>query len=102
MRPPEWTVQTPLIHLNGSGRENLAKQYEAALDAVRNAIDKMISVTPHMRDYYPLTNGEEAYKRAQTEHAERLKALYDIKYELAALMLSVMEEGNGKPVNVAD
>jgi hypothetical protein len=79
----------PLVHLNGTGREQLAAQYESAALALTTAIDALMEAAPNARDYYPL--GPDAFSEAQREHASRLSRLLTVKDELSALWEHVEE-----------
>jgi hypothetical protein len=56
----------PLIHLNGSGMNNLLFPAEAAQGALNTAANQLRAMAPHGRDYYPL--GDAAFEAAAQEH----------------------------------
>jgi hypothetical protein len=55
----------PAVHLNGTSRETLFREYNEAYEATRHAIEKLRLATCHGRDYYVL--GDTAYTRARSE-----------------------------------
>jgi hypothetical protein len=68
-------VVTPVIHLNGTSKEellNLREDAYAALDAAASALRQM---APNARDY----QGWEDFERARAQHAARVKALRDVQ-----------------------
>lgn len=71
----------PAFHLNGSGRQALLDQLEAAYRATDAAITALCRSAPHERDYYVLGAG--AYDRAWAEYQRRLDALNAVRDDLA-------------------
>jgi len=45
-------LSTPIIHLNGTGRENLTKEYRELLDAIKEVERCLNGATLHRRDFY--------------------------------------------------
>ena len=67
----EYTM--PCIHMNGSGKDSLRKQYNELFEAVSEAQIKLLfDIAMHPRDYYPL--GDEAWDKAYSEREEVKKA----------------------------
>jgi len=77
--------QFPLVHLNGTSRASLLEQYDQARRAVSGARRVVEAVSPNLRDYYPLPDGEAAYKRALAEHLSRVERLVAVAEELGAI-----------------
>lgn len=69
----------PIVHLNGSGLENLldwrSKQY-AAVEALIQVIQK---TAPHQRDFYVEAG---AWEAAEAEHCKRLMILGELKADI--------------------
>jgi hypothetical protein len=66
----------PVVHLNGTGRKTLLREYYTALMATKTAYEALCDTTCHGRDYYPL--GDTAYseaREARTAHLRNLEAL---------------------------
>lgn len=82
----------PLIHLNGSGVENLSNLNRKAAGAIETAIRALTDASPHARDFYPL--GDDAYRKARAEHEARLDALQAIFDEL--ITIAEHAESSGK------
>jgi len=78
------TLTKPLLHLNGSFHGSLFEGYLRALEATREAVERVRSTAPNQRDYYPL--GEEAWAQAQKEHSLRIAALQKVATELQTLV----------------
>ena len=74
----------PVIHLNGTSRETLVSEYQAALDAVREARAALARVTVNGRDYYPI--GPNALDAAIAEHRRHQRALHDVAEHLGKVL----------------
>jgi len=64
---------TPTIHSNGTSKEALLAQVDAAHSALRNALEALSMMSPNARDYYP--QGHAAFSVACQEHEARLAAV---------------------------
>lgn len=73
----------PVIHLNGTSKEALAKQYDDAVKVLRGAIQAVEDTAPNARDYFVF--GVSGYPQAVTEHIERLGKLRSVLKELTDL-----------------
>jgi hypothetical protein len=58
----------PSVHLNGTGKTTLTKEYDAAADALETFREKFGQITCHGRDYY--VQGPDAYSKARDERNE--------------------------------
>jgi hypothetical protein len=63
----------PVLHLNGSGREALETQWEAAAEAIHKAGVALRRAAPNARDYFP--RGDDAFERARRAFTELAEAL---------------------------
>jgi hypothetical protein len=81
----------PTIHLNGSSKERLLEQLQAARAAGTDFVQCLEAMTPHDRDYYP--QGPDAGKQARDQHHDRLHAVYVVQDELNRLYRNIMEQG---------
>jgi hypothetical protein len=77
----------PTIHLNGTGADNLKREYRAARRAIGAAVDALAAATCNARDFYPQEFG--AWQRARDERAEAFRLLqlvsnYAERWELHA------------------
>jgi hypothetical protein len=79
---------TPTVHLNGSSKDLLLRQYQEAFEALDAAIGALQMARPHGRDYYIQDN--RAFHVAIEQHRERLKALETVRTELRELYQAVM------------
>ncbi len=79
-------MQKPTIHINGSSREDLKRQFYGAYRALGDAIQLMVEATPHGRDYYVQEPG--AYEVARSEHIARLRVIRDLQKEYLELFQS--------------
>jgi hypothetical protein len=77
----------PTVHLNGTSRAELQKQYEEAHTAIEHAITALAHAAPNGRDYYP--QGAHAYGIAAREHESRVERLRNVQAELYAIYESV-------------
>jgi hypothetical protein len=77
------TLQMPMVHLNGTGKDSLLEQLSNASDALNDAYAAIKQAVPNGRDYYPL--GPAAMQAATDQHFDRLRRLDAIKAELDAM-----------------
>lgn len=91
--PEKPGLQKPVVHLNGSGRDNLLRDYCAARNEVRIALGTLSDCYPHLRDYHVLPDWEAAYERAVAEHESRAKRLNSVVLELDELTDAVVKGG---------
>lgn len=66
----------PTIHLNGTGKETLLREYYAAYKAAKIALDALQNTTCHARDYYVNPTGP--YFKASEARAYHLRTLHDL------------------------
>jgi len=76
-------MQTPFVHINGTGRSRLVDLYCNAGGAVMDALRKLGEAAPNQRDYYPL--GDDAWRAARAEHEARVARLRTVLDELQEL-----------------
>ena len=72
----------PTIHLNGSGKNTLERDYQNARAKVRDALRVFEAIEFHGRDYYP--QGPEAFTQARLERDFMARKLKDIDDYLEA------------------
>ena len=74
--------QLPTIHINGTGAENLEKEYSDLVEKISATLDSLCVATCNARDFYP--QGNEAWERARAERTEALRLLRQVNdYALA-------------------
>ena len=73
----------PCVHLNGTSKESLLDQYEAAHSALQTTFDALRQTVPNGRDFYPYGGTE--IERALKEHYSRLRAVGNVINEIEAL-----------------
>jgi hypothetical protein len=83
-------VIAPLLHLNGTGADELQNQLEMTIVRLRHAQREFFS--PNARDFYP--QGDAAVARARAEHDARCEKLKWLLQELEAIADSVQEQRN--------
>lgn len=79
---------TPTIHLNGSGFDNLNRDYLEALHAVEDALQKL--PVPHGRDYY--VQGDDAYLKARAQFEAQADKLMEVKKDLMTILRDVCRQ----------
>lgn len=84
-------LRVPRIHLNGTSKEALVREYAAAREAVVNAMDAIKAITVHGRDYYVQSGN--AYNEAAAQHRDRLLRLDSVREELEAILRKLQWEG---------
>lgn len=92
----------PIIHSNGTGRDELVRQYRDILDGCRDLMAVMRSATPNGRDYYPISPsaGFEA-RDAYNERYNAVSQMHD-EFEGLALQLQLQLEAKKRSVEAQD
>lgn len=85
-------IVAPIVHLNGSGRQNLIDALANAYSAIEQAAEALKQTAPNGRDYYPA--GPEALEAASSQYIRRNRALRDLQEELQE-EIYLIEEQNG-------
>jgi hypothetical protein len=79
-------IMVPMVHLNGTSKQNLLDQYENAIKALEDAKDVLLKSAPNGRDYYP--KGPDSYGIAFNQHITRVGKINSVINEL----ISIVEE----------
>lgn len=84
-KEPDYRLETPTVHLNGTSISGLISQYRESYAALGRASEVMRQAAPHMRDYYILGEPKAsiAFKRAQHQHQSRLNRCLALMAEYA-------------------
>jgi hypothetical protein len=82
-------MRTPVVHLNGTSREELLDQVVKAGQALRQAINALHDAEPNARDYYPKGNGY--WEGARQEHQDRVNRLQGVLSELMDLSEAIAD-----------
>ena len=77
----------PYVNMNGTAQKDLFWANRNALDAVKNAIEKLRDSTPHSRDY---ATAYEAYI-ARKEHFDMLTQLQEMQQHFETLAESLVD-----------
>lgn len=85
----------PTIHLNGTSQAQLAEDYQNALHAIQNALDKLSETSPNGRDYYIQPDPRAIYK-ATEEFALRQRKLQDVRSELEQILIHIVDSPNNR------
>lgn len=83
-------MQFPRIHLNGTAAGSLRDGYLEAMSAADKFLAALRDCAPNGRDYYPISSS--AASTAMQEHVDRLKKIEDVRRELEALALWVIDQ----------
>lgn len=84
------TLVIPTIHLNGTGKETLLREYVNAMNAVEAAIVALQEVTCHGRDYYP--QGKEAITASMEQKQRQWLKLKEVHDELETIAIAISEQ----------
>lgn len=84
-------ITFPVVHLNGTSKEELVKQMDDAYDAINNAFETLKKAAPNGRDYYVRDN-EGHLDRAVAEHQDRLRRLASVMNECEAIAMAIEDE----------
>lgn len=79
------SLTLPLIHINGTSRDDLIRSYTAQYLSLKQAIRVFTDHPPHGRDYYPL--GPSALNQAYTEYEHRIATLRGVLTDIDAILL---------------
>ena len=84
-------MQAPLVHLNGTSREELLRQITEAMSALTDAVTALNNACPNLRDYYPLPEG--CWSAAVAEHVSRRERLMSVREELCEIADRIADGG---------
>ena len=84
-------MTVPIVHSNGTSKEELLDQITKACYAIGQAIDAVNDAQPNQRDYYPLPS--EAWSQAQADHIARLRLLTQLRKEYFNLAIAIDTQG---------
>lgn len=87
-------ITKPTVHLNGTSAESLMEGYESAARKLGEAFDAVAATAPNARDYY--VQGDSAYERARSEHADRVTKLRELMEEISQLYFHVEEQKDAR------
>jgi hypothetical protein len=90
INPQSNELQSPLVHMNGTGKDRMIDSLCEASNALNEAFIALKAIAPNGRDYYPL--GSQAMERAVLEHESRTRMLDEIKAEIDAIVFAVSEQ----------
>lgn len=83
-------VVVPIVHLNGTGKEELLRQRLVFYEALREAEKKLCDMTPNGRDYYVEPGRME---KANAQHRQRLLTLAGLLAEIELEIDSIDQQG---------
>ena len=86
--PPPLKPLAPMVHNNGTGRQELENQLSTAGAAVRSAMEALRAAYPNGRDYYI----QDTFKAACAEWDARLEALQGIYRETFQIYENVADQ----------
>ena len=78
----------PIVHMNGTSREDLVSQRCEALTAIRDAMGSLARMTPNGRDYYPVDG---LLQEAQEQHQRRYLLLRGLADEIEAEAMAISD-----------
>jgi len=79
----------PTIHLNGTSRETLSREYQNAWRAARKAREVLVESTCHARDYYVHPH-DSAFSEARQDRDNQLQKLDEVIEYLEAHVMHLM------------
>jgi hypothetical protein len=83
-------VVLPIVHRNGTSKEELLCQRIELSGALRQAEAKLRQAAPNGRDYYPVPG---LYEKALAQHARRLETFRELGVEVATEFNGIDEQG---------
>lgn len=88
MKTDDQELTVPTLHLNGSGWNNLYRDYSGALEALKAAMEAL--PVPHGRDYYVQDDG--AYERARAQFEAQVAKIREVEEEVRAILEKIYEQ----------
>lgn len=87
-------TMVPTVHLNGTSGSVLSNQAFMVTHACNGLLMALSDAAPNGRDYY--TQGPDALKKAQTEHANRVERVKAIFAEYTHISEMIQEQIDAK------
>jgi hypothetical protein len=84
------TVIVPMVHSNGTSKEELMQQLLDAHHALTEALGAMGRASPHGRDYYVM--GNETLTKAGDDHRARIAKLVEVIEEIEEIAQGVIAQ----------
>ena len=78
----------PIIHMNGTSRQELIDQRTAVLDTIRATLTALGKMSPNGRDYYPVPG---LWDLADQVHGTRIYRLKEIHDEILAEAIAISD-----------
>lgn len=75
---PDNKAILPIVHLNGTGRSTLFREWDDALLACEAAERKLQHATLHARDFYPRDDDLASYYAARAQRDAQLAKLQEV------------------------
>ena len=94
MKKSSLDLEVPSVHLGGTSKEELMRQYLQANTQIREAIEALQQATPHGRDY--VLTAHQSHDRLQAaleQHRWRVKLLEQVQRELEYLIEQIDVQG---------
>ena len=85
------TLVIPTVHMNGTGKETLLREYVNAMNAVEKAVEALAQVTVHGRDYY--VQGPDWIHAAMLQRCNQFEKLRAVRDELEMIAVAISEQG---------
>lgn len=76
------SLAIPMIHSNGTSREQLQRDLEAAVHSLRDAREALQQTAPNGRDYYVYQGSTDVFNQARSEYDSRQRRLQEVIDEL--------------------
>jgi hypothetical protein len=76
----------PVVHLNGTSKQELLELREGAYQALTRAVEALRNMAPNGRDFYPVPGRMDL---ALAQHTRRMKVLTDLMKEIEEECLEI-------------
>jgi len=80
-------IQIPVVHLNGTSKQELLRLYDDAFTKLESAYQALKQAAPNGRDYYVVSTF--AISGAQKDHQNWLRLIDSVKDELEEIMTGI-------------
>lgn len=84
---------TPIVNMNGTGRQALLDERMEALGTVQQAIEALCAMTVHPRDWQTRPDGDREYRQARELHRIDIENLRSIEQRLIDEVIALQDDG---------
>lgn len=88
-------LAVPTVHLNGTSGTELKDGYMRANAAFSDALETLRGCAPNRRDYYTGADSDVRWRRAVSQHEDRVSRVKEVVQEIEYLLIAVHAQIEG-------